>query len=219
MFSWLTNAFKSLLGQGAAASAASVQAAFNTISLIFSTTYKYWHTVAGHVANGWQELTRTLLFLRNGMTAFMFAQYQFDYLVLKKDIPWLGNWISWLGGKTHNDIIALEIREDRRIVAGDNAQHAYTRSVLLWVVVHVLAFLLNLVTKAFAWINGIGATMWHYFTHLADFAELLIMFLVASLEKHAWEIGKLLGTFFLSLVVHNMVKFAHLVEDIVNAVL
>jgi hypothetical protein len=219
MFGWLSNAFKSLLGFGASASAASVQAALNTIATIFSTTYKYWHTVSGHVANGWQELTRTLLYLRQNMQQFTFAQYLFDVLIIKRDIPWLANWIAWLGGKVRNDLAALERREDHRIAAGDAAQHAYTRSIFLWILIHVLGFLYGLLKSVFGWINGIGAKMWHYFTHLAEFAELLFMFLVASLEKHAWEIGKLLGQFFLSLIIHNMVRFAHLMEAILDAVI
>jgi hypothetical protein len=219
VFDWIKRAFNIGVGIGNVLTGAAFRNAIALIFNVIQTNYQYWHTVAGHVGDGWQELTRTLLYLRNGMTTFMFAQYQFDYLILKRDIPWLSNWIAWLGGKVHNDLIALQRREDKEISAGLAAQHAYTRSVLLWVLVHVLAFLYNLVKRIFGWIDGIGATMWHYFTHLADFAELLIMFLVASLERHAWQIGKLLGTFFLSLVVHNMVKFAKLLEDIVNAVL
>jgi hypothetical protein len=219
MFGWLTNAFKTLIGAGAAATASSVQAALNVISVIFDTTYKYWHTVAGHVGGGWQELTRTLLYLRNNMQQYTFAQYAFDLLILRKYIPWLSNWISWLGGKIQRDLGTLRGLLHREIVAGDNAQHAYTRSVLLWVVVHVLGFLLGLVRSAFAWINGVGATMWHYFTHLADFAELLFMFLVEALERHAWDVGGLLGKFFLALIVKNVVRFATLVETIIDAVL
>jgi|SRR5579859_100414 len=219
MFNWLGNAIRSLVGAGAAASASSVQAALNIISTIFTTTYQYWHTVAGHANSGWQQLTRTLLYLRNNMQQFMFSQYLFDALIIKHYIPWITGWISWLGGKIQRDLGTLRGILHREIVAGDNAQHAYTRSVLLWILIHVLAFLLNLVKSIFGWIDGIGNKMWHYFTHLAEFAELLIMFLVASLEKHAWEIGKLLGTFFLSLIVHNITKFATLVEDIIDAVL
>lgn len=219
MFGWLGNAIRTLVGAGAAASASSVQAALNVIGSIFTTTYQYWHTVSGHVAGGWQQLTRTLLNLRNALSEFMFAQYQFDHWVAKQEIPWLANWISWLGGKIQHDIAALKGLLQRQIVAGDNAQHAYTRSVLVWVILHVLTFLYNILKTVLSWVNGIGATMWHYFTHLADFAELLFMHLVASLEKHAWDVAPLLGRFLLALIVRNVVRFATLIEDIVDAVL
>lgn len=219
MFDWLTGGIRGLINAFTYVNVAAFRAALNTIGTIFSTTYLYWHTVAGHVWGGWQQLTRTLLYLRNYMQEFMFAQYLLDALVVKHDIPWLARWISWLGGKIQNDLRNQRRILEREIKAGDDRQGAYTHSIFIWVVVHVLGFLLGLARTIFKWINGIGATMWHYFTHLAAFAELLIMFLVASLERHAWEIGKLLGEFFLALVVHNMVKFAKLLEDIVNAVL
>src|SRR5260370_13674917 len=219
MFGWLANALKSLLGAGASASAASVQAALNVIATVFNTTYKYWHTVSGHVGNRWQELTRTLLYMRNNLQQFLFSKDLLDVLIVKRYIPWVSKWIGWLGGRVRNEITALQKRLQAEIAAGDARQHAYTRSVLFWVVIHVLGFLLRLVTRAFAWINGIGATMWHYFTHLADFAELLFMFLVAALERHAWDVAGLLGKFFLALIVKNVVRFASLVETIIDAVL
>ncbi len=219
MFGWLTNAFKSLLGAGAAASASSVQAALNVISQIFSVTYKYWHTVAGHVVNGWQGLTRELLYLRNNLQEYMLAQYLLDSLIVKHDIPFLSSWISWLGGKIQHDLGTLRGILTREFQAGDAAVHGYARSIYLFVLIHVLGFLYNLVRTVFGWIDGVGATMWHYFTHLADFAELLFGFLLVSFEKHAWDAGALLGKFFLSLLVHNLARFATLVEDIFDAVL
>lgn len=219
MFGWLTNVFRSLLGGGAAASAASVQNALNTIAATFRTVYTYWHTVAGHAINGWQQLTRTLLWLTRDVGSFMREQSFLDYRIVKVYIPWLGNWIAWLGGRVRNEINATIAMLRREYKAGDAAQHAYTRSVLVWVILHVLGFLYALVKRLFGWIDGIGSAMWHYFTHLADFAELLIMALVAALEHHAWDIGALLGRFFLALIVRNVTRFATLVETIVDAVL
>lgn len=219
MFNWLRNAFRFGEGIGNLITGATLRAMFNVITQIFSVTYGYWHTVAGHARSGWQELTRTLLYLHNNLNLYLFTQYGFNVLVVKHDIPFLSNWISWLGGKIQHDLGTLRGLLHREIVNGDNAVHNYARSIYLFVLIHVLGFLYNLVRTIFGWINGIGATMWHYFTHLADFAELLFMFLVASLERHAWDIGALLGKFFLSLIVHNIVRFATLVESIVDAVL
>lgn len=219
MFGWLKNAFRLGENIGNVITGAALRQMFDLITQIFSVTYAYWHTVSGHVANGWQELTRTLLYLRNNIQQFMFSQYLLDALIVKHDIPWLANWISWLGGKIQRDLGKLRGILHREIQAGDAAQHAYSRSILVFVLVHVLAFLYGLVKSIFGWIDGIGAKMWHYFTHLAEFAELLFMFLVASLEKHAWDVAGLLGKFFLSLIIKNVVRFATLVETIVDAVL
>jgi len=219
MFGWLRNAFRLGENIGNVLTGATLRSMWSTITQIFSVTYGYWHTVSGHVAGGWQELTRTLLYLHNNLNQFLFSQYLLDALIVKHDIPFLSNWISWLGGKIQHDLGTLRGILQRRMDAGDAAVHSYARSILVFVLLHVLAFLYGLVKQVFGWIDGIGAKMWHYFTHLADFAELLFMFLVLSLEKHAWDIGALLGKFFLSLMVHNVVRFATLVETIIDAVL
>lgn len=219
MFGFIANTFRSIVGLITGSWQSAIQSVVNWVNSLENTHYGYWHTVAGHVGSAWQGMAGATLHLMQRMQAFMFAQGAFDHLVAKQWIPWLGNWIAWLGGTIRNRINATIAMLRREYKAGDAAQHAYTRSVLLWILIHVLAFLYGLVKRLFGWIDGIGATMWHYFTHLADFAELLIMFLVASLEKHAWDIGKLLGKFFLSLIIHNVVRFATLVETIVDAVL
>lgn len=219
MFGFITATFRSILGLITGSWQSAINAVVTWVRDLENTHYTYWHTVTGRVGAAWQQLTRTLLWLMQNMQEYMFAQGLFDTLIIKHVIPWLGSWISWLGGRVRQEINTTIAMLRREYKAGDAAQHAYTRSVLVWVVIHVLAFLYALVRRLFGWIDGIGATMWHYFTHLADFAELLIMFLVASLEKHAWEIGGLLGKFFLALIIRNVVRFATLVETIVDAVL
>lgn len=219
MFGWLVNTFRNIIGGQPAASAQSVQNALNTIAAAFRTLYAYLHTVFGHVIGGWKNLTEACLGLLTRMSEFMFAQWAFDVLVVKHLIPWLANWIAWLGARVRSELNQVVVMLRREYKAGDAAQHSYTRSVFLWILIHVLAFLYGLVKRLFGWIDGIGATMWHYFTHLAEFAELLFMFLVTALEKHAWDIAPRLGKFFLALIVRNVVRFATLVEDIVDAVL
>lgn len=219
MFDFITNGFKSLFGLITGSWQSAIQAVVNWIYSLEHVHYGYWHTVAGHVEAAWQAMAGATLHLTQRMQQYMFAQGLLDNLIMKHLFPWIEGWIAWLGGRIRQEINQTIVMLRREYKAGDAAQHAYTRSVLLWVLVHVLAFLYGLVKHLFSWIDGIGATMWHYFSHLADFAELLIMALVASLERHAWDIAKLLGTFFLALIVRNVVRFATLVETIVDAVL
>lgn len=219
MFSFIANSFRAVLGLITGSWQSAINAVVNWINSLEHAHYGYWHTVAVHTISAWSAMARACLQLREYMQTFMFTQGLFDHLVAKQWIPWLANWITWLGGRIRQEINTTIAMLRREYKAGDAREHSYTRSVLFWVIVHVLAFLYGLVKRLFGWIDGIGATMWHYFTHLADFAELLIMALVAALERHAWDIGKLLGKFFLSLIVHNVVRFATLVETIVDAVL
>lgn len=219
MFGWLTNAFRSLLGGGAAASAASVQQALNVIADTFRVMYGYWHTVATRVTRAWTGLAGATLDLRTAMQRYMLTQSLLDALIMKHLFPWIEGWIAWLGGRVQREINATIVMLRREYKAGDAAQHAYTRSVLLWVIVHVLIFLYKFIVTLLTWVAREGATMWHYFTHLDEFAMLLFWHFVTALERLAWDVAKVLGEFLLALIVRNVVRFATLVETIVDAVL
>ena len=186
---------------------------------MFHAQHTYWHTISGHVINAWARYARANLMEREGISLFMDAQYHHDVHISKAVIPWLIRWITWLGGNLTRKLQKAVIVLQRQMAAGDAKQHAYTRSVLIWVIVHVLKFLFGFITKILGWIARVGDTMWHYFTHLDEFAMLLFWHIITSLEKLAWDAAKRLGTFFLALMVHHIVRFATLVESVIDAVL
>lgn len=219
MFDWITNGFRSILGLITGSWQNAITDVVNGIYALFHATYGYHHTIYGRLISQWIRYARTNLTLQGGVSRFMDASYFQFTRILKVDFPWIEHWLSWLGGKLKADINRAVKALTAREQADYAKAHAYTRSVLVWVVIHVLGFLYNLLRRAFGWIGSEGATMWHYFSHLAAFAELLVFHLVSALEKHAWEIGKLLGEFLLALIVHNVVRFAKLMELIVDAVL
>jgi hypothetical protein len=64
-----------------------------------------------------------------------------------------------------------------------------------------------------------GWTAWWWITHPEELAGFLFWHIIHWLEFYAWEAGKRLGTFGLSLVRHNLHRFLILVEDVISAVL
>jgi len=79
-------------------------------------------------------------------------------------------------------------------------------------------YLLGPIETAAKWIAHEGATMWHLLTHAADLVDFLWDALVAKIETEAWNTGEKLGEFFLALIAKNLSKFAHLIEDILDAI-
>lgn len=219
MFDFFAAAFNAVVNLITGTWQQAVTAIVNWVNQIEYAHYGYWHTVAGNVLNGWQQMTRGCLIALQGLQQFMFAQSLLDYVIMRQRIPWLANWIAWLGGKTVDDLRNAIDMLRREYRAGDDAEHGYTRSVLEWVLVHVLAYLLGRILDLVSWITGIGSTMWHYFTHLADFADLLFWFLVAALESRAWDVADKLGEFLLALIIRNLGRFARLLETIIDAVI
>jgi hypothetical protein len=219
MFDWLDNAFNTVLGVITGSWQSAVNALANYVNNLEHTHYGYWHTVAGNVINSWQEMARACLLAMQGLQAFMLEQSFWDFNISKNVIPNLSNWIATVGGNARNDLNSAINMLRGEIKSGDSAEHGYAASVLAWCIEHILTALTLLIARGWSWITGIGSTMWHYFQDLTDFAELLFMFLVASLERHAWDVAKLLGTFFLALVAANLTRFAQLLEDIIDAVI
>jgi phage-related protein len=62
-------------------------------------------------------------------------------------------------------------------------------------------------------------TAWYLVTHPLKLAELLFWPLFAFFERVAWKIARKVGKWLAELVLQNLIKLVHLVEDIVAAVL
>lgn len=74
-------------------------------------------------------------------------------------------------------------------------------------------------TEVYGWINKEGRLVYCYITHPSKLAALVFDALIVELERQAWSVGERLGKFFLSLILHNIKRFALLVEDILDAIL
>lgn len=219
MLNFISRVISTALGYVTGSWQTAIRDVIGFIKGLFQAEHSYWQTVSQHVRNAWMELTRGILISREGISGFMDSQYRWDAKISRSIIPWLAHWIEWLGGKVRQDREKALKQVYSKMQSDYNKNHSYTSSVLKWILIHVLGFLYGILKTAVSWISGAGSTMWHYFSHLDEFALLLFWHIVTSLEKLAWDAGKRLGTFFLSLILHNVVRFATLVESIVDAIL
>ena len=87
-----------------------------------------------------------------------------------------------------------------------------------WVTVHIYDPLARDFLQAWHWITHEGALVFDIITHPDKLVNLIWDALTGKLEAEAWNIGDRLGKFFLSLIIHNIRKFALLMEDIIMAV-
>lgn len=186
---------------------------------LFQGHYGYLHALFWSIRLAWDDFYNACNYLLAAGSIFIGNVYRRFQHIEVFEIPQLRVWVAAGFGKVRDRITAVQKYLVALILKYHAEDHSYTHSVLVWVIQHVLMYLLKYVLRILAWITGIGSDMWHYFTHLLDFAELLIHWLAVALEKHAWDIGRMLGTFFLALIVSNLVRFVKLIEDIVDAVL
>ncbi len=219
MLNLILSLYSTILGYMTGPWQSALIAAITTIRDMFRVQYSYWHGVSGKVMRAWSGLTRQTLIEREAVSMFMDAVYRVLAKIQKAEVPWLANWIAWLGGKIRDEIHNVVKMLLAKMQQDYNANHNYTTSVLKWIIVHVFLFLLKILTNVVSWIVARGDIMWSYFSDVIKFGEFLIHGIAVAIEKHAWDLAAMLGKFFLSLIIRNVVKFATLIESIVSAVL
>lgn len=212
MFGWIDGLFHR------AASAVS-GAVSDLIHFAVRGLYAFLHGVFGAVGNGWRDFWNNAVALWAGMRRFTSAVYQKFIWVLRHIVPYLEDYIKWV-----RTILTRALEAAARLLS--EAIQALYHQVLIfldqlrkWAINEIWNPLFKVLTTAMHWITHEGSIVWNYFTHLASFAQLLMPWLIAELERVAWDAGKKLGTFFFSLIIHNIVRFANLMESIVDAVL
>lgn len=212
MFGWISSVFNSVSGTV-------TDAVRSFVNTLIRTLYGYLHTIFGLVGDEWRYFWGSAALFVRGIHTFADAVWRFASYLRRVTIPWLANWINALT-KTLLKLIRTVVSDLTHLI--DSVYHkllALLDALKKWVITDVWNPLIAWVKRIWDWITKVGATMWFYFTHLPAFAGLLFWHIITSLERHAWDAAKLLGRFFLSLIVHNLVQFVTLVEDIISEIL
>jgi hypothetical protein len=212
MLDWITgwvNRFLGIAGQG-------------IVDLV------HWglHALASVIETIFVDVARAWRDLWGAMAAFEHATWEFGAQVFGLAVKVLKYWIPRL----IHDLAAAALA----LWHGIN-----------WVWSHAVALINDLRKLAWKWINDLwhlvlrdvwaplkafadhlyhliltwAYVAWWWITHLPSLAEAMIFHLAASLERHAWELARLLGGFLTALVLHNVRRVVQLAETILAAVL
>ncbi len=175
-------------------------------------------TLFGHIGNAWSDLAGAAYWLRRAIDSF--GHDVFDtlgrlfYITIPRLIRWAGRELTRLG----RDILAVYHRLVRDVISLIKRIEAAIRHVINWAIIHIWRPLKKDFLTAWHWITHFGRILWFYITHPDKLVALIFTALLAQLERDAWKIGRLLGKFFLGLIVHNLKMFVIVIEDILMAV-
>jgi hypothetical protein len=199
--------------------ASAINDVLNIVHSVIRGVYGFIHGLNNILWYAWGDVYNGAVSIWKGARAFAAATYHRFIHLYRSVIPYLESYTHWvltlLGkviGEARTFLYNLILSTYHWALATFDA----TRK---WAVNEIWNPLFKSLTSAWQWLTHEGATMWHYFTHLADLAEVLFWHILQSLENHAWDAGKLLGRFFMSLFWHNRVRFLTLLEDILDAIL
>lgn len=212
MFGWIEHIFSN-------AGSAIADAVKSLVHTLIRGLYSFLHDIFRAQWDAWNAFWNGVTSLYRGTYDFALSTFRKFAHLYRVIIKGLNDYIKWV----YNTVVHLAYVLYKQI--SDALAHAYhdllsrLDALRKWAIANIWDPLFKSLTTAWHWLTHEGATMWHYFTHLTEFAEVLFWHIVQSLEKHAWDAAKLLGEFFLSLVVHNIVRFATLMENVIDAVL
>lgn len=171
------------------------------------------------VAVAWRFYWATMLAIERACFDFGAAVFGLAVKVLRYWVPRILGEIAravlalWHGINWVWDHAVAEINTLRKLawswVAG--LWHMVLRDV--WAPLKAFADHLYDLIKAWAYVA------WWWITHLDRLADAMIFHIAASLEKYAWQLARLLGTFLTALILHNVRRFVLLLETIIAAVL
>lgn len=181
--------------------------------------YGFLHIVTGLVGDAWNVLMATALELWHGLASFVNSLVAFLIWIRRVLIPAIIAEYRKLFAEAEKFITSVYNYVLQQV---KNLIHLIAKTADdLWQLVlrDVYRPLLASLTQAWKWITTAGALVLFYITHPDKLVDLLWLYLIAKLEREAWNVGALLGKFFLSLIVHNLRRVALLIEDILNAVL
>lgn len=181
--------------------------------------YGYLHLIFGPVIAAWDKLVHAGWLVWHAVSSFIDEVTITLARILLKVIPDLIKWAK--------DAIALVQRYAVDVynfaVRELNALRAFVLKLIAdlttWVISHIYDPLKAAFDLAWHWITHEGAIVWHYISNPADLVDLLWDYLIAKLEREAWNIASKLGRFFLALVAHNLTRLVTLIEDVLSAIL
>lgn len=186
---------------------------------LIAGVFGFLHTIFGLVGHAWEDMWHAAVWLYTGVYHLSIETYATLWHILRKVIPDVIHW-AWhylqLADQYIKDVFrwaAHEFDLIRHWVAAllDALRH--------WVITDIWNPIWRTLAPAWKWITHEGLALWTLITHPGLLVDWIWNHLLVKIEREAWTAGRLLGRFFLSLIVHNIKTFAILIEDIVSAIL
>lgn len=212
MLSWLDRFFTSAAATIGQAVADAVHWAVHALaSVVFA--------VFGLVGNAWAALARAVTVFHAALDSFATAVLNFAGYVVHVLVPSVIRWAAAGLARLEAALAGLYDWAARQLAALAARITDAVAAVARWVITAVWDPLKSYADKIWNDLLTWGFYAYQVLTHLPALADALLLHLVASLERNAWTVARMLGTFTLSLILGNVRALVQVAEDIITAVL
>lgn len=212
MWNWIKN----VLGAGAHVIDETIR---QWVSDLISGVFGFIHTVFGLVGRAWGDMFGAARWIYTGIWHLGTETYWTLWHILKRVIPDVIHWANVFIHKVWQYAIDLFHWTWRQIEWLKHWILALFDAFRRWVIREIWDPIWRTLAPAWRWITHEGVALWELVTHPDRLVNWIWNNLLVKIEREAWTAGKLLGRFFLSLVIHNLRTFLTLIEDILDAVL
>lgn len=211
MLSWLARFWTGVSGTvGNAVSTAAHWAMHALAAVVFS--------VFRLVGGAWRTLVQSFGWLHAALDHFGLQVWHFATYVVRVLIPRVVRWAAAELARLGLGLYHLAQAVGREVAALYRAIARAVADVTRWAIRTIYDPLKSYADLIWHDLKAWGYTAWWWITHLDKLADAMIIHIANSIEKHAWQLARMLGTFFISLIIANLNRFVLLIEDIVNAV-
>ena len=212
MFGWLRRVFDSGVGR-------IESTVLHWVTDLVTGVYSFLHTIFHDTGVAWNYLTDNAKLAWRELKSLAHEVVHGLYWIVKVLIPDLAKWAGNEFKRIEHYILSVYHTVLRLIDNAVKYAEYLVKAAEHWVITDIWDPIWRTLSQAWHWVTHEGDTLWHYLTHIGEFVDLFWDALLIKIEREAWNAGKLLGRFFISLIVHHVRMFATLIEDIVDAIL
>jgi len=177
------------------------------------------HTVFGDVNGAWLVLHRAMWSVMDAIRNAGDLAYHGLWWVIRKGLPDAIAWAARELDKVWHWFTVITRRIEHDILNALHLAEHYADSVWTWAWVHIVRPIKNDILSAWKWIHTRGELAWYYVTHPDRLADLIVPVLAGAIARASKPVLTRTGIILTHLVLSNLVRFTHIIEDIITAVL
>jgi phage-related protein len=211
MLNWLDSFFNNVSGSIGALVSKAVHWAIHALASVVFAVFKL-------VGKAWNTFVSAVKSFHNALDRWAAGVIDWVTWLVKVEIPAILRWAEAELAKLSATLAQLYDRVTAAIADLIGRIESAVKSVTDWVIAEIWDPLKKYADAIYNDLLKWGFYAYTVLTHLDSLADAMIMYIVASLEKYAWQIAGNLGTFMLALIYKNLARLITLAEDIITAV-
>lgn len=177
------------------------------------------HTIFGNVNGAWAELTHALWSAMDAVRNGIRYAYHGLWWIIRKGLPGLLTWAVKEFDRVWHWFTVITARMTCDILNALHLAEHYATSLWQWAYRHVIAPIEHSLSSAWNWIRNRGETVWFYITHPGKLADLILPELAGAIVRASDKVLTDLGIILFALLLRNIKRVLHIIEDVIVAVL